>query len=268
MSPAILPMDHHAISARCPRRVLWCESSPTLGDDVHELLDGDCVESLEVIWSAGTFAMNSAVDVEHALASFDRSFSELVSSCESHGSTRVHLVSSAGALGCPISNQRFAVLDSPYREIKAGEELRACAAHSSVRVHRVTSVFGTPGPTGRSGLVGALLANALRAQETPLFARTVTMRNYIHADDVAEALVRATESQDTGSTLLAAGRSHPMHEVVATARGVLRRSIPVSYRTPMNDHDMVFDPRAVSALVPQRPLAAGMRMVYDSLISA
>lgn len=238
---------------------------PTVADRL--LCDVEAA-AVEVVWAAGVFGMTSVLEVDRLTSSFETNLHAVIRRAESCAPVRVHLVSSAGALGCPSGDHRFKTIDSPYKAIKQAEEAIIESLSVPTRIHRVTSVFGTRSHSGRSGLVGALIANANRRQETALFARTTTMRNYIHADDVGEALVRGLLSSSNETTLLAATRSHPMNEVVASAERVLRRPIPVSYRPPKNHHDMVFSPRAVSDLVPQRSLAAGMRLVNDALASA
>ena len=278
-SPAVVVVGEGLIGSAVTRRLRrrahtgerYVPSSwehPDFGADCRSLLEGSGATSVEVVWSAGVFGMSSSLEVDRMAAQFEANVSSIVEAARTVGPVRVHLASSAGALGCPSGERRFDAVDSPYKSIKAAEEDIVRALDVAVRIHRVTSVFGPPSSSGRAGLVGMLLSNALQTRETALFARTTTMRNYIHAEDVGEAIVRATLSASNDMTLLAAIRSHPMNEVVATAGRVLRRSVPVAYRPPSNHHDMIFNPRAVSDLVPQRSLSAGMRLVNEALISA
>lgn len=264
-----------AISARVRRRSHDLEwARPTDWDNPQSLREGfeDAIAAaptprqLAIVWSAGQADMKSEVDEQRTVESFRARVGGLIAAAAAVAPTRVHLVSSAGALGSPSGENRFELLDSPYRRLKFAEEVALGELHDDVRIHRVSSVFAAPSGSSRTGVIGMLVANALKGLETPLFARTVTMRNYLHADDVAEAIVRATGEDDNSPTLIAATRSHAMNEVVATVRKVVRRPVPINYRPPVNDHDMVFDSRAVSPLVPQRPLAAGVRLVYDSIV--
>lgn len=247
-------------------------TNPDFEAYVRQLAPTKKPTSVEIVWSAGVFGMTSTIEVGALSASFEKNLRAIINESQRLGPVRLHLVSSAGALGCPSGDRRFETLESPYKAIKAAEELIVARQDIPVHMYRVTSVFGAKSSSGRSGLIGALLTNALRREETALFARTTTMRNYIHADDVGEAIVRSVLSppqpHPTTMALIAARRSHPMNEVVATAEQILRRPVPVSYRPPRNHHDMVFSPRAVSTLVPQRSLATGMRMLHDTLVSA
>ena len=264
-----------AVTRRLRRRAVLGErhvpirwDQPEFAESTRHLLHETGATSVEVVWSAGAFGMSSVLEVDRLATQFADNIDAVISCASDLAPVRIHLVSSAGALGCPSGDRRFETVDSPYKAVKAAEEDIVRSLDVPVQIHRVTSVFGSRSHTGRAGLVGVLLANALRRQETALFARTTTMRNYIHADDVGETLVRAVLGTSTETTLIAAKRSHAMNEVVATAQQILRRPIPVSYRPPKNHHDMVFSPRVVSPLVPERSLSAGMRLVNDALASA
>jgi len=264
-----------AVSSRMRRRphdVEWSRptnwSAPaSVGADLSSALaDGPSPLGLAIVWAAGRADMKSELDEQAAVDSFRHAVSGVLAASTAVAPTRIHLISSAGALGSPFGSNRFELVDSPYRRMKLNEETTLQELHDDVRIHRVSSVYAAPRASARAGVVGLLVANALRAVETPLFARTVTMRNYLHADDVAEALARAVAEADTSPTLIAARRSHAMNEVVATVRNVVRRPVPINYRPPVNDHDMVFDARSVSTLVPQRSLSAGVRLVYDDIV--
>lgn len=244
----------------------WTDPQSIRGDFENAMKALSPPPRVSVVWCAGQADMKSEGDEHLAVDAFRAGVGGLVEAARAIAPTTLHLISSAGALGAPLSDNRFELIDSPYRRLKAAEEFVVGELHDDVRIHRVSSVFAAPRGAARTGVIGMLVANALRGSETPLFARTVTMRNYLHADDVAEAIVRATSEDDRSPTLIAARRSHAMNEVVATVRNVVRRPVPINYRPPVNDHDMVFDPRAVSPLVPQRPLAAGVRLVYDAIV--
>ncbi len=276
--PAVLVVGEGLIGAAVTRRLRsrpHCSDratqtdwlSPSLYEDTLNLLEDSEATTVEVVWAAGIFGMSSSLEVDRNTARFEKNVSDVVHAGSRYGPVRLHLVGSAGALGCPTGETRFRCIDSPYKSIKSAEEEVVRRLDVPSRIHRVSSVYGTMSKTGRAGLVGMMMMNAIRSAETSLFARTTTMRNYIHADDVGEAIARAVLDPSTEMTLLASIRSHPMNEVVASASRVLRRPIPVSYRPPRNHHDMIFNPRAVSGLVPDRTLAAGMRLVYDTLVS-
>ncbi|MGI9607914.1 MAG: NAD-dependent epimerase/dehydratase family protein [Acidimicrobiales bacterium] len=242
----------------------------TLAADVTTLLAPlDPIMPVDVVWSAGRGGME--LDNFDAAAHRDHFRSELGSVLDAcgRGDTRVHYMSSAGALGPPHGTDRFRVGDGPYAEWKALEESCGAEIAARWRVYRVSSVYGTPRGSSRSGVIGALVKNALLGRETPLFARTSTMRNYIHAIDVAEAVVRGIEQPGaTDSELVAAPRSHAISEVLAEVERVVRRTVPVAFRPPANDHDMVFDPLTISSLVPQRSLGAGIRLVHEGVVGA
>ncbi len=264
-----------AVSARLRRRRWGSETfQPTDWSDprsvgsgiasVVEPLEADA--PLEIVWSAGTTGMDdSGAGLADALDDFAAQTGSALDAAEGRP-VRLHHLSSAGALGPPSGRSRFAVGDTPYAARKSGEE--DIVSRTGVgRIHRVSSVFGTPERARRSGVIGLMVDNALKARETQLFARTTTMRNYLHASDVAEALVRSFTTPGLDPILLAANRSHPMSEVVAQVSHVVRRPVPIAYRPPANAHDMVFDPREASPLLPQRSLVSGIRLVHDAILT-
>ena len=183
------------------------------------------------------------------------------------GPVRVHHVSSAGALGPPGGTNRFATRGTPYSDIKALEEEALAELVDDAVVYRVSSVFGAPRPGARAGAIGVLVENSLRGHETLLYARSTTMRNYLHAADVAEVILRNRAVASEPVVLVTAARSHTMYEVISLVGQVTRRPVPICYRPPANDHDMVFDPRQRSPLVPERSLLSGIKLVYDGILA-
>ena len=151
--------------------------------------------------------------------------------------------------------------------LKSSEEEELARLGVSHVVYRISSTYGTPRPGARSGAIGLLVENSLRGRETQLYARSTTMRNYVHARDVAEAVVRNVVLSSDEPVLLAAKRSHPMYEVIAQVGQMTRHPVPICYRPPSNDHDMVFDPKQVSSLLPERSLASGIRLVFDGILA-
>lgn len=247
----------------------WTAPPEQLGADLHTLLSPVPSERIEIVWTAGRGGMQ----LEHLdTAAHERHFSRQIQALQEIGSQlnatlRFTHASSAGALGPPEPASDFATFDSPYAQQKRAEETAVLRHNPDARIMRVSSAYGAPAAGGRAGVVGLLVSNALLGRETKLFARLSTMRNYVFSSDVAEAMVRSLDEHGVGShSLLAAQRSHGMTEVIAEVRKVVRRAVPVVYRPPANDHDMVFDPTAASPLLPQRSLAAGVRATYDQLL--
>ncbi len=210
-----------------------------------------------------TLDENTLVDRRRA---FDTQLSGVLAACSSRA-VRVHYLSSAGALGPPGGTTRFETGTVPYAHLKAAEEDALERLDVDHVVYRISSTYGTPRPGSRSGAIGVLVENALRGRETLLYARSTTMRNYVHASDVAEAIVRNLDTESSASQLLAAKRSHPMFEVIGQVERLTRHPVAICYRPPTNDHDMVFDPRQTSPLLPERSLESGIRMVIDGILA-
>ena len=223
----------------------------------------------EIFWTAGTSGMQlPAFDESAYRTGFgDRIDAATDAMAERAGPVRLHLASSAGALGSLRDSGGPPMPASPYAIRKAIEEDLVLGADPANRVYRIASAYGAPTGSGRAGVIGLLLQNALLGRETQLFARPSTMRNYVHHHDVAEAMLRSLDTTTEPRLLLASQRSHAMSEVLAEVARVVRRAVPVIHRPPANDHDMVFDPAETSPLLPQRSLAAGVRATYDTLLS-
>ena len=224
-------------------------------------------QPLQVIWSAGQSGMTTKrVDLDAHRATFEhwlRSTAEILADRD----WRLHYLSSAGALGAPGQAEwdRSAI----YATIKSLEEEIATQVVDRTKIYRVTSVFGAASRDSRVGIIGVLVDNALQRRETALYARMTTLRNYVYDQDVATAIVH-TALVDHGEepVLLAARRSTSMSEVVATVKEVVRKPVAVRYAPAANDHDMIFDPQLISAHLPDRPLRAAVRRVYDRRLSA
>ena len=248
----------------------WSAPAATLGTDAARLIDGlDPLAGVEVFWTAGTSGMQlPTFDTTAYRTTFAERVAAVSDAMADRGaSVRLHLASSAGALGSMQPSRRGTMPATPYAERKAIEEDVVLGADTANRVHRIASAYGAPTSSGRAGVIGLLLQNALLGRETELFARPSTMRNYVHHHDVAEAMLRSLDASTPRTLLLASQRSHAMSEVLAEVARVVRRAVPVIHRPPANDHDMVFDPAETSPLLPQRSLAAGVRATYDTLLS-
>lgn len=248
----------------------WTAPASALGADAIHLSDGlEPGSSTEIFWTAGTAGMQlPSFDPTDYRTTFAQRIEAVSSAMAERGaSVRLHLASSAGALGSLQPSRRGVMPASPYAERKAIEEDVVLHADAANRVYRIASAYGAPTRSRRAGVIGLLLQNALLGRETELFARPSTMRNYVHHHDVAEAMLRSLDASTEPTLLLASQRSHAMSEVLAEVSRVVRRAVPVIHRPPANDHDMVFDPAETSPLLPQRSLAAGVRATYDTLLS-
>lgn len=261
-------LRRRGVDAEAHRATDWSANPEELGADLATLLGSlpSNREELEIFWTAGEAGMGLP-DFDHARhrGLFTDRLDALVA--QASGSARIHLASSAGALGAPGSTPLKDRTPSPYAERKWIEEEVVRSRGQDHRIHRITSAYGAPRPGGRAGVIGLLLRNALLGKETELFARPSTMRNYVHHHDVAEAMIRSLDEPTEPDVLLAAHRSHTMTEVLSEVSRIVRRAVPVIHRPPANDHDMVFDPTAASPLLPQRSLAAGVRSTYDALMA-
>lgn len=219
-----------------------------------------------VVWAAGTCGMSSCqAECDASLATMTAAFEVLAAvrpeSC--------HLLGSVGALavGQPRwSGQEPSDSRLPYASLKLAEE--ALVRRSSLGdpvIHRTTSVYGPPNRPGRQGMVTALVGNASRMRTTQIHGRWSTLRNYVHADDVAAAVAREiVRPRGPGVHVLAAPRSHSIAELVGTVVRARRIPVPVRLVAASNADDLTVDPSAISPTFQARPLTTAVRqMVFD-----
>ena len=186
----------------------------------------------------------------------------------------VHLVSSAGGL---FEGQLFCDAESapaplrPYGEGKLRQEAlaRACGGAARVHVYRPSSVYGAS-PSGRVGLVTALIGDALRGRTTRIVGRPDTLRDYVHAGDVGRFIARAVMGAEPGAGcethLLAQGRPAAMSEVIAHVERVLGLCPSLRFDpAPGNARHMSFRRSALPAGWRQVDLATGIALVAHQL---
>jgi UDP-glucose 4-epimerase len=121
---------------------------------------------------------------------------------------------------------------TPYGATKAAAEmlLSGYAGAYGLRapVLRLTNVYG-PGMHRRDSFVPRLLRAAARNEGVNVYGDGEQRRDLVHVSDVARAFVSAVEGWPSGPVIVGAGRSHTVNELVAAAREVTGRAIPVRH---------------------------------------
>lgn len=190
----------------------------------------------------------------------------------------IHLMSSAGGL---FEGQTFCDARStpaprrPYGEGKLNQECLARARGGEARIHvfRPSSVYGVS-PSGRVGLITALIGNALRGATTKIMGRPSTLRDYVHAGDVGRFVARkvmntgagADGATGCGTYLLAQGRPAAMSEVIARVEHVLNLRLGLQFDPdPGNARNMSFRSSALPDGWRQIDLATGIALVAQRL---
>jgi len=185
------------------------------------------------------------------------------------GPASVHLLGSVGASA--LGRPRWTPFDAtpaevPYARLKhAEEELMAQGGLGDPVIHRIASVYGPSNRPGRQGLITALASNASKLKTTQIFGRWSTLRNYVHADDVASFVTaKLLHPSGPGVHVLAAQRSHSIAELVATVSAARRRPVPVRLVGAENAEDLTVDPNTIDPGFRARPVETAVRqMILD-----
>lgn len=227
---------------------------------------------VRVVWAAGAAGMSSPkAYCERSLETM-RSVVEALRRSRRWDPTVLHVIGSAGA--CAVGHPRWAPEMSttgaaaiPYVWLKlAEEEYVQSLTDCDAVIHRVSSVYGPPGRPGRSGMVTVLVRNASQNRTTPIYGAWSTLRNYVHADDVAssvaESIVRPVEP---GVRVLAARRSHTIAELVRQVAEARRRPVPIRLLPAANADHLTIDPGAIEPSFRSRPLDVAVRQMVLEL---
>lgn len=219
-----------------------------------------------VVWAAGRCGMSStAMECHRSLAVMTAVLDEL----QALRPQAIHLMGSVGALalGHPRWSLSEPSLDElPYARLKRDEDALINSLDlGRPIVHLVSSVFGPPDRPGRRGMITVLAVNATQLRATRIFGKWSTLRNYVHADDVAAFVVeRIARGDRPGRYVLASPRSHSIGELVLAVGNARRRAVPIHLVQADNADDLTIDPGCIAPGFRPRPLETAVRqMVLD-----
>ena len=123
----------------------------------------------------------------------------------------------------------------PYGELKLGQERLLAKSTSQIAkfVYRPSSVYGSAGEGLRLGLVGVLVANAIRHGVSHIFGAPDTLRDYVFAADVgrfiAQQLNRPTDRSQV--FLLTSGKPSSTFEIMRRVEQILGRRLYARFDT-------------------------------------
>ena len=124
---------------------------------------------------------------------------------------------------------------TPYGATKAaGEMLVSCytAAYGIAGCAlRFSNVYG-PGMQHKDSFVPRLMRAARDGHGVQVYGDGTQIRDLIHVDDIVSALLLAWRSRATGSTIIGAGESVTVNDIIAAARSVTGAPIPVENIAP------------------------------------
>lgn len=201
-----------------------------------------------VVFAAGTTkpAESDANPIAHAV----RNLAPLLTALEATASSRAKgftFLSSGGTVygpHCPVPTPEETPLwpISSYGIMKAaGEQYVAMHARHdgfTADILRCANVFGPGEPTsGSQGLIGIARARMRAGEPVTMYGDGSARRDYLHVDDLADAVIRLAERPDGVRVLnVGSGRSVSVADIVAA----LARSLhvePVLDRRPARDSD-------------------------------
>lgn len=268
-SAIVASLRNRAVAARW-RPTDWSSPASAGRSTAEALADVPVRDRWAAVWAAGAAGMTSSA--EYCERSLD-TMKEAVRAVRSRCSVPldIHLIGSAGAhaVGHPRwrSGGRPSSPSVPYAWLKnAEEEHLANIEEADVVVHRVTSVYGPPKRPGRSGMVTVLVRNASQHRTTLIYGGWTTLRNYVHADDVAASVVAdVLRPPGSATRVLAARRSHTIAEVVGLVRGARRRAVPVQLIGPRNAAHITVDPGTIHDGFRSRELGTAIQQMVLEL---
>jgi len=167
---------------------------------------------------------------------------------------QLHLISSAGGLFEGQKNVSSTSAPNPlraYGHLKLAQESTLVERLGTSRSHiyRLSSVYGTPHPQRRGSLIANLILNSFSHKVTQVTGNLDTLRDYIHAEDVAafvaDKVLDKTISVD-GPLLLASGRSTSILEVLRVVEQITFRKPLVALSGAHNAASISFLPSALA----------------------
>jgi UDP-glucose 4-epimerase len=158
---------------------------------------------------------------------------------------------------------------TPYGATKAAAEMLLSGYAASYGLTgaalRFANVYG-PGMARRDGFIPQLMRAAAEGGRVRVYGDGTQLRDYVHVDDVVQAILLALRTGHNGPLVIGSGRSDSVNELVATARSVTGAEIPVEY-APAEHGEMpavVLDITAARRLgyEPRHTLASGLATVW------
>jgi UDP-glucose 4-epimerase len=164
---------------------------------------------------------------------------------------------------------------TPYGATKAAVEmlLSAYAGVYEMRTSalRFANVYG-PGMRHKDSFVPRLMRAAAAGGGVQVYGDGTQLRDYVHVDDVVQAILLAWRTGHTGPLVVGSGHSVSVNDLIATARQVTAAAIPVEH-VPAKAGEMpavVLDISAARKLgyEPRHDLASGMATVWPDFAPA
>ncbi|MDN3357864.1 NAD-dependent epimerase/dehydratase family protein [Actinomadura sp. DC4] len=158
---------------------------------------------------------------------------------------------------------------TPYGSTKAAAEMLLSGYSASYGLTgaalRFANVYG-PGMAHKDSFVPRLMRAAAEGRGVQIYGDGTQLRDYVHVDDVVQAILLALRTGHGGPLVVGSGRSKSVNDLVEAARTVTGAPIPVSH-VPAEPGEMpavVLDISAARALgySPRHTLASGLATAW------
>jgi UDP-glucose 4-epimerase len=158
---------------------------------------------------------------------------------------------------------------TPYGSTKAAAEMLLSGYSASYGLGgaalRFANVYG-PGMAHRDGFVSRLMRAAAEGRGVRIYGDGAQLRDYVHVDDVVQAILLALRTGHTGPLVVGSGRSESVNDLVEAVRTVTGAALPVEH-VPAKRGEMpavVLDISAARALgyEPRHTLTSGLATVW------
>jgi UDP-glucose 4-epimerase len=158
---------------------------------------------------------------------------------------------------------------TPYGSTKAAAEMLLSGYAASYgltgTVLRFANVYG-PGMARKDSFVPRLMRAAAEGRGVQIYGDGTQLRDYVHVDDVVQAIMLALRTGHTGPLVIGSGRSESVNDLVAAARTVTGAALPAEH-VPAKAGEMpavVLDITAARSLgyEPRHTLASGLATAW------
>jgi UDP-glucose 4-epimerase len=230
--------------------------------------------------AAVTSVLRSTGDPEGTYRANVETTHELLELARVRGVRRFLLASTnavAGDQGATTLDEEVALRPlTPYGATKAACEMLlsgyAGAYGMDTCALRLTNVYG-PGMAHKDSFVPRLMRAALSGAVVQIYGDGTQRRDLVHVSDVARAVVLAWESGCTGPLIVGHGSSVRVLDIVAAAREVTGRPLPVEHVAPQRGEmpAVVVDigrARRELGYEPLTPLTDGLHTVWSEFRAA
>jgi UDP-glucose 4-epimerase len=138
-----------------------------------------------------------------------------------------------GDVGTAVINERLPLRPlTPYGATKAAAEMLmssyAAVFGLNATALRFANVYG-PGMRHKDSFVPRLMRAAAAGTGVQIYGDGEQLRDYVHVDDIVQAIVATGGMERSGPLSIGSGRSDSVNDLVAAARTVTGAEIPVEH---------------------------------------